>query len=198
MSSPALKKIRKSHRAEATEQELQAAQALYDMEQESKNLKAALVGFTINSVKEVEVSATKTAVVIFFPLRFIRKLKKVQKGLVHSLEKKLGKNVLFVAQRKIERATASSSAPIPRNRTMKAVHEAVLDDICFPAEICGKRVRQLTDGSKHLKVFLEAKDQDRVQNKVCYYFPPPCHHTLTSLHLTPPHSWTPSWRRTTS
>ena len=165
-SSAALKKVRKSHRAEATEVETKVAQTIYDMEQESKTLKTALVGFTINSVREIEVSATKNAFVVFYPLRFVRKLRKVQKNVTATLEKKLGQNVVFVAQRKIERATASSSAPIPRNRTMKAVHEAVLDDLCFPAEICGKRIRQLTDGSKHLKVFLEQKDLNRVQNKL--------------------------------
>eukprot|EP01061_Rhynchopus_euleeides_P001123 TRINITY_DN107_c0_g1_i1.p1 TRINITY_DN107_c0_g1~~TRINITY_DN107_c0_g1_i1.p1 ORF type:complete len:197 (+),score=101.82 TRINITY_DN107_c0_g1_i1:87-677(+) len=166
MSTPALKKIRKSRRGDASELEIQAAQALYDMEQESKNLKAAMIGFTINSVSEIEVSQTKTAYVVFYPLRFVRKVHKVQKALVATLEKKLHQNVLFVAQRKIERQTVKANKPTVRSRTMKAVHEAVLDDICFPAEICGKRVRQLTDGSKHLKVYLDQKDKDRMGNKI--------------------------------
>merc|ERR1711991_470190 len=110
--------------------------------------------------KQFDVSDTKTAVVVFFPLRFLRKVRKVQRTLLATLEKKLHQNVVFVAQRKIERR------PVTRNRTMKAVHEAILDDICFPSEICGKRVRQLTDGSKHLKVYLDAKDKDRMNTKL--------------------------------
>eukprot|EP01064_Diplonema_japonicum_P034377 TRINITY_DN70_c1_g2_i1.p2 TRINITY_DN70_c1_g2~~TRINITY_DN70_c1_g2_i1.p2 ORF type:complete len:198 (+),score=73.82 TRINITY_DN70_c1_g2_i1:58-651(+) len=167
MSTPAMKKIRKSHRAEATELETQVAQVLFDLENDSKNLKNALTGFAINSVKEIEVTATKTAAVVFFPLRFIRKIHKVQKQLVVEIEKKLsGKNVIFVAQRKIQTIAGSSSAPIQRSRTMKAVHEAILDDICFPSEIVGKRIRQLTDGSKHLKVFLDNRDRNSCGHKI--------------------------------
>eukprot|EP01059_Diplonema_ambulator_P010573 TRINITY_DN20585_c0_g3_i1.p1 TRINITY_DN20585_c0_g3~~TRINITY_DN20585_c0_g3_i1.p1 ORF type:complete len:197 (+),score=90.47 TRINITY_DN20585_c0_g3_i1:55-645(+) len=166
MSSPFMKKIRKSHRAEATELEIQVAQVLFDLENDSKNLKNALTGFSINSVKEIEVTATKTAVIVFFPLRFIRKIHKVQKTIVAELEKKLsGKNVIFVAQRKIQ-TQASGANAVQRSRTMKAVHEAILDDICFPSEIVGKRIRQLTDGSKHLKVYLDNRDRTTCASKI--------------------------------
>lgn len=37
-------------------------------------------------------------------------------------------------------------------RRMSQVHEAVLDDLVYPTEIVGKRVRYKVDGSKTLKV----------------------------------------------
>ncbi|KAJ9457085.1 40S ribosomal protein S7 [Diplonema papillatum] len=163
MSTPAMKKIRKSHRSEATELEMQVAQVLYDLEQNSKNLKTSLTGFVINHAREVEVTPTKSCVLVQYPLRFMRKVHKVQKALVAELEKKLHKNAVFVAQRKI---SVNRSATSQRSRTMKAVHEAYLDDICYPSEICSKRVRQLTDGSKHLKVFLDQKEKERAGGKL--------------------------------
>eukprot|EP00756_Hemistasia_phaeocysticola_P038249 Hpha_TRINITY_DN16746_c3_g6::TRINITY_DN16746_c3_g6_i1::g.76758::m.76758/K02993/RP-S7e, RPS7; small subunit ribosomal protein S7e len=165
-ASPALKKIRKSRRADASELERNVAQYLFDLECNSKNLKSHLSGLHINSVKNLEVSATKTAAVVFYPLRFIRKLHKIQKQLVTELEKKLsGRHVVLVAQRKIQR-TVKGGKGMQRSRTMKAVHESYLDDIVFPSDICGKRIRQKVDGSKKLKVFLDSRDKDRVDSKL--------------------------------
>eukprot|EP01065_Artemidia_motanka_P018986 TRINITY_DN223_c0_g1_i1.p2 TRINITY_DN223_c0_g1~~TRINITY_DN223_c0_g1_i1.p2 ORF type:complete len:200 (+),score=102.23 TRINITY_DN223_c0_g1_i1:64-663(+) len=165
--SPALKKLRKSRRGDANEVERSIAQHLFDLEVNNKSLKSSLSGLHINSVKALEVSATKTAYVIFFPLRFIRKFHKIQKQLVQELEKKLqGKNVLLVAQRKIARRPKGGGKKIQRSRTMQAVHESYLADICYPADICGRRVRQRVDGSKHLKVYLDTRDKDKVDARL--------------------------------
>merc|ERR1712080_334853 len=75
-----------------------------------------------------------------------------------------GKNVLFVGQRKIQRQRGAQK--LQRSRTMKSVHESILDDIVYPSDIFGKRIRQKVDGSKHLKVFLDARDKDRVESKL--------------------------------
>eukprot|EP00754_Rhynchopus_humris_P049665 Rhum_TRINITY_DN8523_c0_g1::Rhum_TRINITY_DN8523_c0_g1_i1::g.28519::m.28519/K02993/RP-S7e, RPS7; small subunit ribosomal protein S7e len=164
MSTPSMEKIRKSRRASATHLEKEVATVLFNMEVNSKAAKSVLAGLYINSVRELEVTATKKAAIVFFPIRFIRKFHKIQKQLVAELEKKLNMQVILMAQRKISRRKGTSANPVPRNMTMKAVHEAILDDICYPHDIVGKRIRQKTDGSKHLKVYLHRSEKDKAHD----------------------------------
>jgi small subunit ribosomal protein S7e len=41
------------------------------------------------------------------------------------------------------------------SRTLTAVHEKILDDLVFPNEILGKRLRYKADGSRLIKVHLQ-------------------------------------------
>ena len=40
----------------------------------------------------------------------------------------------------------------PRSRTLTTVHDGILEDVMYPAEIVGKRVRYHLDGAKVMKV----------------------------------------------
>lgn len=48
-----------------------------------------------------------------------------------------------------------SAAQRPRSRTLTSVHEGMLEDVVYPAEIVGKRIRYRIDGSKIIKVICE-------------------------------------------
>jgi small subunit ribosomal protein S7e len=57
----------------------------------------------------------------------------------------------------------------PRSRTLTAVHEAILNDIVYPVEIVGKRVRTREDGSKLTKVILDEKERGGVDHRLDTY-----------------------------
>ena len=79
--------------------------------------------------------------------------------LVRELEKKFsGKHVVFIAQRRIlpkpTRKANKLKQKRPRSRTLLAVHNSILDDLVYPAEIVGKRIRIRLDGSRLFKVHI--------------------------------------------
>lgn len=61
------------------------------------------------------------------------------------------------------------------SRTLTAVHDAILEDLVFPAEIVGKRIRVRLDGSRLMKVHLDKTQQTNIEHKVntfisCIYY----------------------------
>merc|ERR1712179_126905 len=119
----------------------------------NSDLKAALRELNITAAKEVDCSGGKKAVVIFVPVPQLKAFQKIQTRLVRELEKKFsGKHVVFIAQRRIlpkpTRKANKLKQKRPRSRTLMAVHNAILDDLVYPAEIVGKRIRIRLDGSR--------------------------------------------------
>ncbi len=49
------------------------------------------------------------------------------------------------------------------------MHEALLDDLVYPVEIVGKRLRTKEDGSKTLKVVLDEKERGGVDYRLDTY-----------------------------
>merc|ERR1712146_83219 len=153
----ARKKIIKEKGVEPDSFELEVAQALVDLENNSSDLKSELRELFIVAAKHVDV-AGRTAVVIFVPYRLLKVVHKIQSRLVRELEKKFsGRHVVVIAQRTIYgdsyTRTSNVSGPRPRSRTLTTVQEAILEDLVYPTELVGKRTRCRVDGSKLLKVY---------------------------------------------
>lgn len=167
-------KIRKEKGASPTKLEEQIAQHILDIQNSSQiEWKAELNDLYISSVKEV-VLATKKVVVIFVPFRLIKDFRRVQQKLIRELEKKLSqKQVIIVAQRRIlppaSKLNRTSAQKRPHSRTLTAVHDAILDDMVYPVEVTGKRIRVKTDGSRQHKIILDSKDEQAVQDRLDSY-----------------------------
>ena len=164
------KKIFKVGDAPLTELEESVARAFVELEVTSKDLSADLRDLFISSVKEIDCSANKKAVIIFVPYRLHKRFQKIQSRLISELEKKFsGKHVCFIAQRTIMTPQYTRLHPgqlRPRSRTLTSVHNDILEDIVHPTQIVGKRVRVRTDNSKLLKVYLDPKDVKEVDYKL--------------------------------
>jgi small subunit ribosomal protein S7e len=164
------KKIYKANNAVITELEESVARAFVELEVTSKDLSGDLRDLFISSAKEIESSNGKKAVIIFVPFRLHKRFQKIQNRLIRELEKKFsGKHVCFVAQRTILSTNYQRQYPgqmRPRTRTLTSVHNDILEDIVYPTQIVGKRVRVRTDNSKLLKVYLDPKDVKEVDYKL--------------------------------
>mmetsp|Transcript_31918 Transcript_31918/g.53825 ORF Transcript_31918/g.53825 Transcript_31918/m.53825 type:complete len:196 (+) Transcript_31918:72-659(+) len=167
----ARKKIQKEKNAEPTEFEESVAQALFDLEVSAADLKADLRDLYIVGAREVDVKDGKKAVVILVPFRLLKQFHKIQQRLVRELEKKFsGKHVVVIANRRImpkpQRRNRARTQRRPRSRTLSSVHDAIMEDLVFPTEIVGKRMRVHVDATKTVKIFLDPKDQANVEYKL--------------------------------
>ncbi|KMZ67063.1 40S ribosomal protein S7, putative, expressed [Zostera marina] len=161
-------KIQKDKGLEPTEIEESVAQAFFDLENTNAELKGDLKDLFINSAIQIDVAGNKKAVVVHVPFRLSKSFRKIHTRLVNELEKKFsGKDVIVIASRRIVRPPKKGSSIVrPRNRTLTAVHEAMLEDIVYPVEIIGKRVRYCVDGRKITKVLLDPKERNNTENKL--------------------------------
>ncbi|KAK9808041.1 hypothetical protein WJX73_007881 [Symbiochloris irregularis] len=164
----ARKKIAKEKGAEPDEFEDSVAQAIFDLEATNSELKGDLRDLYITSAKEVDVGSARKAIIIHVPFRLLKSFHKIQQRLVRELEKKFsGKDVVLIANRRILRpVTTGRSNDRPRSRTLTAVHEAMLEDLVFPTEIVGKRIRYKSDNSRTLKVLLDPKERNTTEYKL--------------------------------
>ena len=104
------------------------------------------------------------------PVPQLKSWRRIQSRVLRELEKKLGaggeRSVLMIAFRRIlPKPKRTTLAVRPRSRTLTAVHDAWLDDMVYPTEVVGKRIRVKTDGSRLVKVFLDPKDQTTLEGK---------------------------------
>jgi small subunit ribosomal protein S7e len=89
--------------------------------------------------------------------------------MVRELEKKYsGKDVLILPNRCIL-PEAKSGSLNHRSSTLTSVYDAILEDILYPLQIIGKRIRYRNDGSKFLKIYLDRKEWSNLKHKLTTY-----------------------------
>lgn len=163
-------KIIKAGGSELDAFETQVSQALLDLELNS-DLRAYLREMHFTKAREIELGSRKS-IIIYVPIPSLKLLQRVQTRLVRELEKKFsGKHVVFVGDRKIlpkptRKTRMKNKQKRPRSRTLTAVYDAILEDLVYPAEIVGKRIRVKLDGAQLVKVHLDKNQQTTIEHKV--------------------------------
>jgi len=163
-------KILKEQGEKISELETNVATCLSELEG-NQELRATLRDLHITGAKEIDVQGRKV-IVVFVPYPQLRAYQKVHQRLVRELEKKFSQRfvVLVASRRVLPKATRKSRVQHkqtrPRSRTLTAVHEAVLSDVVYPAEIVGKRIRYKADGAQLMKVHLDKAQEINIGNRV--------------------------------
>lgn len=165
-----LKRIPGQPAVQPTELELAVAKALYDVQSANSELAGDLRLLQIKGAREVELAGGRKAIVILVPVPQLKSWRRIQSRILRELEKKLGaggeRSVVLVAFRRImAKPKRTSMATRPRSRTLTAVHDAWLEDLVYPTEVVGKRIRVKTDGNRVMKVLLDPKDQTTLEGK---------------------------------
>ena len=169
MSFAAARKIKKDV-ASLSAFEKDVANALKEMETDNScNTKMDLL--YINSAREIELGENKLAGVIYVPVPFLNQFKK-DDSIVRSLEKKLSGHQIFIvgdrtiALKQTRGNPTAGQAMRNRSRTLTSVHEALLDDICYPNVIVGKRTLYKVGAARKLQVFINSNSEvaDRLKS----------------------------------
>lgn len=148
------------------------AKALTELQSSaSSDLAGELQVLQFYGAREVELSQARKAIVVVVPIPQLKSWRRIQSRVTRELEKKFGDQpVCIVAMRRImaapKRGSGKAAVQRPRSRTLTAVHDAWLEDMLYPTDVVGKRIRVKTDGSRLLKVFLDARDQQLVEGKL--------------------------------
>merc|ERR1711979_51118 len=165
-------KLQKKNNQRASDIESGVAQAILDIQNGADNAtKEQLMQLHLVAVKEVDVGG-RNALILMVPAPQVVGWQKIQTKIVRELEKKFsGKHVMIVGSRKVMAKEAKKAGAKcykqkrPISRSVKSVHDAILEDCVYPAEICGKRIRHKVDDTTVIKAYLDRSSQTTIEHK---------------------------------
>ncbi|EUB63854.1 40S ribosomal protein S7 [Echinococcus granulosus] len=165
-----LAKLLKPDKTAPTPLEEEIAGTLVDL-QSHEDMSELVKMIYFCGAKEFSIGHEK-AIVIYVPVPQLRTYHLLHNRLVGELEKKLrGPQVFIVAFRRIlpkprRKCKSNPKQKRPRSRTLTAVHQAILKDIVYPAEIVGQRTQVKIDGSSLIKCHLDIAQRNYVEHKL--------------------------------
>lgn len=156
---------------EPTEFEYHVAQTLGEIEASVSELKAEMKEICITGATEFKAvlrGGSTAAVVIMLTYRSMSAIKKVHSQLVSELQRRFSRPVVLVFKRTIlpKYLKSKGQQKRPYSRTLTMVHEAVLEDIIYPVNIVGKRMRVKSNGKRVFKVLLNPGQRELVEDKL--------------------------------
>ncbi|KNC55448.1 ribosomal protein rps7 [Thecamonas trahens ATCC 50062] len=165
-------KLKLAKDATPSELELELAKNLFELEMKDEDLQVELREVQIIAARKhvIDEETGKAAIIMFVPVPQLKHVQRIHQHLVRELEKRFsGQHILIVAQRRIlpipRRAPGGVRVFRPRSRALTTVHQAILEDILFPAVIVDRRTRVTIDGKK-VRVLLEKQHETLIGYKL--------------------------------
>jgi small subunit ribosomal protein S7e len=170
MSGLSMSRVQKKKEAAPTALETDIDGVLNELEAGADEaLKKLLTPLKINEAKSLDVSGLKVAVVTV-PYKQISAYQRLEGTIIPALEKKLMQVVFVVAKRRAFPKTPRKGQPFrairPTGRTLKAVNEALLNDVVFPTTIVAKRIHYNLQGKATTHVFVDVLDRTRAEDRL--------------------------------
>ncbi len=124
----------------------------------------------VSDVREFQFTSqdkkTVHALVVYLPFVFVQNNRALVTKIVNEIQKKKNRHAFVLAKRTIVNKKADFKQMIPRNRTLTAVFDALLEDLIFPANVIGRRWRYRLNGSQLGKIFLSEESRAFLEDKV--------------------------------
>ena len=124
----------------------------------------------VSDVKEFQFTTadkkTVHALIIYLPFTFVQNNRALVTKIVNEIQKKKNRHAFVLAKRTVINKKADFKQIIPRNRTLTAVYDALLEDLIFPANVIGRRFRYRLNGTQLGKVFLSEESRGFLEDKV--------------------------------
>jgi small subunit ribosomal protein S7e len=117
----------------------------------------------VTDVKELNLTTPDKkkigVLIVYLPFALAKKNSKELPKIVNEIQSKKNKHTFIVCQRTMINKKADFKQQIPRNRTLTAVYDSILEDLISPGYIVGKRSCIRLDGSTYSKIYIneEAK-----------------------------------------
>merc|ERR1712179_449360 len=160
-------KLQKRAGARASDIENTVASAILDIQNNADPAtKEQLMQLHVIAVKEMDVGG-RNAIAIMVPPPQVPGWQKIQVKIVRELEKKFsGKHVMVIGQRKVMAKEARKAGAKcykqkrPISRSVKDVHENILEDVVYPAELVDSKV---------IKAYLDRGSQTTIERKTATF-----------------------------
>lgn len=124
----------------------------------------------VHEVKEIKIAGddkkTYNALVVYLPFVYVKNHRALISKIINDIQTKKKLPTFVVSQRTLINKKSDFKQKIPRNRTLTAVYDSLLEDLISPGVIIGKRLRFHLDGTQHTKVFLNQESKEFLESKI--------------------------------
>jgi small subunit ribosomal protein S7e len=134
-----------------------------------QRLKKDLEGLSIEGANEISVGNNKRCYLVQVNESSMKNVQNVHAEIVKKLEDHFNTPVLIVPYKKRVNGKLYRryvGKQVPRNKTLTAVYDSLLEDLLYPATIVGKRVRYPKGGNRLFKVLVDPLDKDSIEYKL--------------------------------